>query len=137
HDVGVELAPTFDSAAAMTRAVERADPDLVLCPFLKHRVPSSDYDRWPTVIVHPAPLGVRGPSALDHAIRDGREQWGVTALSAVGSSTPGPCGPRRCSTCRPAPCPRARCTTAVSPTPRWRASTRWSARWPTARSRPR
>jgi len=90
HDVGVELAPTFDSAAAMTRAVERADPDLVLCPFLKHRVPSSVYDRWPTVVVHPGPVGDRGPSSLDHAIRDGREQWGVTALSAVEELDAGP-----------------------------------------------
>jgi len=90
HDVGVELAPTFESGAAMTRAVEDADPDLILCPFLKHRVPDTVYDRWPTVIVHPGPVGDRGPSSLDHAIRDGRERWGVTALSAVEELDAGP-----------------------------------------------
>lgn len=90
HDVGVELAPTFESGAAMTRAVERADPDLILCPFLKHRVPDTIYDRWPTVIVHPGPVGDRGPSSLDHAIRDGRDRWGVTALSAVEELDAGP-----------------------------------------------
>lgn len=90
HDVGVELAPTFDTPEALTAAVEKIDPDLILAPFLKHRVPREVWDRWTTVVVHPGPVGDRGPSSLDHAIRDGRDRWGVTALSAVEEMDAGP-----------------------------------------------
>ncbi len=90
HDVGVELAPAFATPEELTAAVEEIDPDLILAPFLKHRVPREVWDRWPTVVVHPGPVGDRGPSSLDHAILDGRERWGVTALSAVEEMDAGP-----------------------------------------------
>lgn len=90
HDVGVELAPAFGEPEALTRAVERIGPDLILCPFLKHRVPEEVWRRWTTVIVHPGPVGDRGPSSLDHAILDRRPRWGVTALSAVEEMDAGP-----------------------------------------------
>ncbi|MFC4336973.1 enoyl-CoA hydratase-related protein [Salininema proteolyticum] len=89
HDVGVELAPTHDDVS-ITRLVSDLDPDLVLCPFLKHRVPQSVWDNWPTVILHPGPAGDRGPSSLDHATLDSRPRWGVTALSAVEAMDAGP-----------------------------------------------
>ncbi|GAA1717869.1 enoyl-CoA hydratase-related protein [Isoptericola hypogeus] len=90
HDVGVELAPAFDGPDALTAAVEAIDPDLILAPFLKHRVPAEVWERWTTVVVHPGPVGDRGPSSLDHAILDGRERWGVTALSTVEEMDAGP-----------------------------------------------
>ncbi|MCF4119554.1 enoyl-CoA hydratase-related protein [Antribacter sp. KLBMP9083] len=90
HDVGVELAPVFETPEALTAAVEAADPDLVLCPFLKDRVPPAVHDRWPTVVLHPGPVGDRGPSSLDHAILERRDRWGVTALSAVEQMDAGP-----------------------------------------------
>ncbi|MCA5892184.1 formyl transferase [Isoptericola sp. NEAU-Y5] len=90
HDVGVELAPTFGSPEELTAAVEKIDPDLILAPFLKHRVPREVWDRWTTVVVHPGPVGDRGPSSLDHAILDGRDRWGVTALSTVEEMDAGP-----------------------------------------------
>jgi putative two-component system hydrogenase maturation factor HypX/HoxX len=90
HDVGVELAPVHEDPDDLTRAVEAAEPDLILCPFLKHRVPADVYERWPTIIIHPGPVGDRGPSSLDHAIRSGRDRWGVTALSAVEQMDAGP-----------------------------------------------
>lgn len=90
HDVGVELAPTFAGPEALTAAVEEIDPDLILAPFLKHRVPREVWDRWTTIVVHPGPVGDRGPSSLDHAILDGRERWGVTALSTVEEMDAGP-----------------------------------------------
>ena len=90
YDVGVELAPTFDSPEDLTRRVEEIAPDLVLAPFLKHRVPREVWDRWTTVVVHPGPVGDRGPSSLDHAVLDGRERWGVTALSTVEEMDAGP-----------------------------------------------
>ncbi|MFV2143612.1 enoyl-CoA hydratase-related protein [Isoptericola sp. G70] len=90
HDVGVEIAPAFDSPEALTAAVADADPDLILCPFLKHRVPRDVWDRWTTVVVHPGPVGDRGPSSLDHAILTRQERWGVTALSTVEEMDAGP-----------------------------------------------
>lgn len=89
HDVGVELAPAH-TPESMTAAVERIDPDLILCPFLKHRVPEDVWRRWTTVIVHPGPVGDRGPSSLDHALLGRSPRWGVTALSAVEEMDAGP-----------------------------------------------
>jgi len=90
HDVGVELAPTFASPEDLTARVEEIGPDLILAPFLKHRVPEDVWRHWTTVVVHPGPVGDRGPSSLDHAILSGRERWGVTALSTVEEMDAGP-----------------------------------------------
>lgn len=90
HEVGVELAPAHSTPESMTHAVERIDPDLILCPFLKHRVPEEVWRRWTTVIVHPGPVGDRGPSSLDHTILGQGPRWGVTALSAVEEMDAGP-----------------------------------------------
>ena len=87
HDVSVEFA--LDQAG-MLSAAEAFDPDLVLCPFLKERVPERLWRRWRTVVVHPGPVGDRGPSSLDRAITDGVRTWGVTALQAVEEMDAGP-----------------------------------------------
>ncbi|MFE6646412.1 enoyl-CoA hydratase-related protein [Nocardioides sp. NPDC057772] len=89
HDVGVVLAPVHDDSS-LVAAVEEIGPELILCPFLKHRVPEAIWDRYPTVVIHPGPVGDRGPSSLDHATLDGRSRWGVTALSAVEEMDAGP-----------------------------------------------
>ncbi|GGU07256.1 enoyl-CoA hydratase-related protein [Nocardioides albus] len=89
HDVGVLLAPVHDDSS-LVAAVDAIEPDLILCPFLKHRVPEQVWGRYPTVVIHPGPLGDRGPSSLDHATLDGRDRWGVTALSAVEEMDAGP-----------------------------------------------
>ncbi|MEU5155875.1 enoyl-CoA hydratase-related protein [Glycomyces sp. NPDC021274] len=90
HEVGVELAAAHSAPETLTRAVERIDPDLILCPFLKHRVPEAVWRRWTTVIVHPGPVGDRGPSSLDHTLLGQSPRWGVTALSAVEEMDAGP-----------------------------------------------
>jgi putative two-component system hydrogenase maturation factor HypX/HoxX len=90
HEVGVELAPAHSAPETLIRAVERIDPDLILCPFLKHRVPEEVWRRWTTVIVHPGPVGDRGPSSLDHTLLGQGPRWGVTALSAVEEMDAGP-----------------------------------------------
>jgi putative two-component system hydrogenase maturation factor HypX/HoxX len=89
HEVGVLLAPVHDDSS-LVAAVDTIAPELILCPFLKHRVPQAVWDRYPTVVIHPGPVGDRGPSSLDHATLDGRERWGVTALSAVEEMDAGP-----------------------------------------------
>lgn len=87
HVVSVEFAV---SAKAMIDAVETFAPDLILCPFLKERVPERIWRTWRTIVLHPGPVGDRGPSALDHAIMDGAPVWGVTALQATADMDAGP-----------------------------------------------
>ncbi|GAA2208241.1 enoyl-CoA hydratase-related protein [Nonomuraea monospora] len=87
HEVSVELAL---SAEVMVEAAELAKPDLIICPFLKERVPSALWRAHRTVIIHPGPPGDRGPSSLDWAIADGETEWGVTALQAVEEMDAGP-----------------------------------------------
>ncbi|WP_252435250.1 enoyl-CoA hydratase-related protein [Pseudonocardia humida] len=87
HHVVVQ---TADSDDAVRAAVARARPELVLCPFLKERVPEDVWRRHPTVIIHPGPIGDRGPSSLDWAIAEGADRWGVTALSAIDEMDGGP-----------------------------------------------
>ncbi|MFC7585968.1 hypothetical protein ACFQYP_21165 [Nonomuraea antimicrobica] len=87
HDVAVELAL---SEELMVEAAELVKPDLIICPFLKERVPSALWRGYRTVIIHPGPPGDRGPSSLDWAITDAETEWGVTALQAVEEMDAGP-----------------------------------------------
>ncbi|MFI6539850.1 enoyl-CoA hydratase-related protein [Nonomuraea sp. NPDC050547] len=87
HEVSVELAL---SERVMLEAAELAKPDLVICPFLKEKVPGLLWQRHRVVIIHPGPPGDRGPSSLDWAIADAEPEWGVTALQAVEEMDAGP-----------------------------------------------
>ncbi len=87
HDVTVEL----DIADAVTEeAVALAEPDLVIAPFLKRRIPESVWSVRPCLVVHPGPPGDRGPAALDWAVLRGDAQGGVTVLQATGEYDAGP-----------------------------------------------
>lgn len=86
HDLTLHQAGDGDVVAA----VERVDPDLVLCPFLRERVPEEVWARYHTIIIHPGPIGDRGPSSLDWAIVDGATEWGTTALQAIEAMDAGP-----------------------------------------------
>ncbi|WP_248749793.1 hydrogenase maturation protein [Pseudomonas sp. MWU15-20650] len=82
----------FTDDAAVCRQIEESAADLVICPFLKDRVPHplwSNPDR-PVVIIHPGIVGDRGASALDWAITRQVSRWGVTALQAVEEMDAGP-----------------------------------------------
>jgi putative two-component system protein, hydrogenase maturation factor HypX/HoxX len=87
HHVVVQ---TADSDEAVREAVDREQPELVLCPFLKERVPDDVWRHHTTVIIHPGPIGDRGPSSLDWAITEGAREWGVTAMSAIAEMDAGP-----------------------------------------------
>jgi putative two-component system hydrogenase maturation factor HypX/HoxX len=87
HDAGVLLS-TGDRD--VIEGVRAARPDLILCPFLKQRVPAEVWKQWRTIIIHPGPVGDRGPSSLDWAIADAVPAWGVTALQAVEELDAGP-----------------------------------------------
>jgi putative two-component system hydrogenase maturation factor HypX/HoxX len=81
HDVVVEV---VDSASAMEEAVRAHAPKLIVCPFLKTLIPESIWRRHCCLIVHPGPVGDRGPSSLDWAIELEKPDWGVTVLEANG-----------------------------------------------------
>jgi putative two-component system hydrogenase maturation factor HypX/HoxX len=87
HHVAVSV---HSGPASVVAAVFAAEPDLVLCPYLKERVPAEVWRNWPTVILHPGPVGDQGPSSMDRAILDGEPVWGVTAFGAVEEFDAGP-----------------------------------------------
>ena len=123
HDVRVQLAT---EERAMVEAVAGFDPDLVICPFLKERVPVEVWAHRRTVIIHPGPTGDRGPSSLDWAITEGAARWGVTALQAVEEMDAGPIWATRTFPVEPSTAPQGHAsTTGPSPTLRWSWCTRW------------
>jgi putative two-component system hydrogenase maturation factor HypX/HoxX len=81
HTVEVAVVETGE---AMEAAVARHRPELIVCPMLKKIIPESIWSRHRCLIVHPGPVGDRGPSSLDWAIELGMGEWGVTVLEATG-----------------------------------------------------
>ncbi|WDE03718.1 hydrogenase maturation protein [Thalassomonas viridans] len=63
-------------------AIDTFEPELILCPFLKQRIPDDIWQKHLCIIIHPGIIGDRGPSSLDWAILNQETQWGVTALQA-------------------------------------------------------
>jgi len=58
------------------------NPELILCPFLKTYLPKSIYEKYPTYIFHPGPIGDRGPNALEYALKSHTKSWGVVIFEA-------------------------------------------------------
>ncbi|KUN81186.1 enoyl-CoA hydratase-related protein [Streptomyces griseoruber] len=79
HSVAVELALPD---GALPDAVRRHAPHLVLAPMLRTAIPEEVWTAYPCLVVHPGPVGDRGPSSLDWAIHEGFDAWGVTVLQA-------------------------------------------------------
>ncbi|MFD8890752.1 enoyl-CoA hydratase-related protein [Streptomyces sp. NPDC059566] len=79
HRVAVELALP---GTPLADAVRGHRPDLVIAPMLRTALPEEVWATHTCLVVHPGPVGDRGPSSLDHAIRDGEPRWGVTVLQA-------------------------------------------------------
>ncbi|MFB9465455.1 enoyl-CoA hydratase-related protein [Streptomyces cinereospinus] len=87
HPVAVEVTPRGDDVRA---AVRRHSPDLVVAPMLKAVVPRDVWAEHTCLIVHPGPVGDRGPSSLDWAVQEGVDAWGVTVLQADQEMDAGP-----------------------------------------------
>jgi putative two-component system protein, hydrogenase maturation factor HypX/HoxX len=87
HQLSVEL---DINDAATTSAVALFRPHLVIAPFLKRAIPECIWSRHVCLVVHPGIRGDRGPSALDWAILEGEERWGVTVLQAEHEMDAGP-----------------------------------------------
>ena len=79
HEVRVAV---VDSATGMEAAVAEHQPELIVCPFLKRMIPEPVWAAYRCLIVHPGPIGDRGPSSLDWAVELSARDWGVTVLQA-------------------------------------------------------
>ena len=88
HTVSVELARGDNDS--LREAITRFRPDVILAPMLTRVVPEDVWARHPVLIVHPGPMGDRGPSSLDWAILEGHRRWGVTVLQAIEEMDAGP-----------------------------------------------
>jgi len=87
HRVSVEL----DINDRVTEeAVALFQPELLIAPFLKRRIPASVWQALPCLVVHPGPPGDQGPNALDWAVLRGEREWGVTVLQANAEFDAGP-----------------------------------------------
>lgn len=79
HEVSVE----FDiNDAVTTEAVALFQPDLLVAPYLKRAIPEAIWRHHICLVIHPGIVGDRGPSALDWAVMNGEQEWGVTVLQA-------------------------------------------------------
>jgi putative two-component system hydrogenase maturation factor HypX/HoxX len=87
HEVALEL----DIADAVTEeAVALFDPQLLIAPYLKRRIPEAVWSRRMCWVIHPGIPGDRGPAALDRAILRGEADWGVSVIQAVAEFDAGP-----------------------------------------------
>lgn len=80
HDISITLALSPDD---IRKSVALFQPDLIICPFLKEKIPEDVWKNHHCFIIHPGIKGDRGPSSLDWAIMKGEEEWGVTILQAA------------------------------------------------------
>ncbi|WP_045223292.1 enoyl-CoA hydratase-related protein [Methyloterricola oryzae] len=83
-DRGYEVSITLSLGDdAVRKAIALFQPDLIICPFLKEKLPEDVWREHLCIILHPGIMGDRGPSSLDWAIMRQESEWGVTALKAV------------------------------------------------------
>jgi len=87
HNVSIE----FDiNDKVSLEAVELFQPNLIIAPFLKRKIPKNIWQNFLTWIIHPGILGDRGPSSLDWAILNDEKIWGVSIIEAVEKLDAGP-----------------------------------------------
>ncbi|MCU7931874.1 MAG: hydrogenase maturation protein [Candidatus Thiodiazotropha sp. (ex Codakia rugifera)] len=79
HEVSVEF--DINDTVAL-EAVTLYQPELIIAPFLKRAIPDGIWRNTVCFVLHPGIRGDRGPSALDWAILQGLQKWGVTVLQA-------------------------------------------------------
>jgi len=80
HEIYIELA---DNDERIKERVFSLDPEIVICPMLRTRIPEEVWRAYVCIIVHPGIKGDRGPSSLDWAIVEGQKEWGTTLMQAT------------------------------------------------------
>ncbi len=101
HEVAVEI--YAGDEGRLEEAFASFRPDLTIAPFLTRAVPERLWRKHLTLIVHPGVEGDRGPSALDWAIQERWDRWGVTLLQAEAEMDAGPIWATRTFPLRQAP----------------------------------
>ncbi len=86
YEVSFELALNDE---VMREGLALFQPDLIICPCLKQRIPEDIWRRHRCLIIHPGVTGDRGPSSLDWAIQEGESEWGVNILQAAAEMDAG------------------------------------------------
>jgi putative two-component system hydrogenase maturation factor HypX/HoxX len=99
HELSVELDV---NDTGMAEAVRGFRPDLVVAPFLRRAIPEAVWRAVRCLIVHPGPIGDRGPAALDWAILEGQTAWGTTLIEANATFDGGDVWASRAIALRPA-----------------------------------
>ena len=83
RDRGHEVSVEFDvNDSVSLEAVELFQPELIVAPFLKRAIAEPIWRNHVCLVVHPGIVGDRGPSALDWAVLNREQRWGVTVLQA-------------------------------------------------------
>jgi putative two-component system hydrogenase maturation factor HypX/HoxX len=73
----------FASSKTRDEEIEKFKPELILCPFLKHYIPPSIYENYPTFVFHPGIKGDRGAYSLEWALWEEKASWGGVWLEAT------------------------------------------------------
>lgn len=87
HKVSIEFDINDDNTQ---HAIDTFEPDVILAPYLKRAIPKTIWQKHLCLILHPGPVGDRGPSAIDWAILNGETTWGSTLLQASAEMDAGP-----------------------------------------------
>lgn len=87
HRVYICLSSDYDS---VRQIINQNIPDIIICPFLKEKIPRDIWEKNLCIVIHPGIKGDRGCSSLDWAILNQEKEWGVTALQAVEKFDAGP-----------------------------------------------
>ncbi|MDQ1339155.1 MAG: putative two-component system protein hydrogenase maturation factor HypX/HoxX [Campylobacterota bacterium] len=66
----------------MQKKIQDFNPDVIVCPYLKKKLPKTIWENKPTFIIHPGIMGDRGAYSLDWAILEKKQIWGVTIIKA-------------------------------------------------------
>ena len=87
HQVKLHIA---SSEQNMICAVKEFEPELIIAPYLKIKIPETIWKNYTCFIVHPGIVGDRGSSSLDWAILNREKVWGVTIVQAAAKMDAGP-----------------------------------------------
>jgi len=83
QDNGFSVDVVYATSKTRDEEITSFAPELILCPFLKHYIPASIYEVYPTFVYHPGLRGDRGAYSLEWALWDEKKKWGGVWLRAV------------------------------------------------------
>jgi putative two-component system hydrogenase maturation factor HypX/HoxX len=80
---GFELSVVYAiNQKQMIKEIQPLAPDIILAPFLTKFIPEEIYQKYPTFVFHPGPIGDRGANSLEWALLNHSKSWGAVWLKA-------------------------------------------------------